>query len=90
MYAQIIVDKPPVKVFNVRTLNQEAIMETQERITRILSGSCTPACDLQAMVESGEITLMEASNALQRRMGSHRSVAAVADAERADVAARDC
>jgi hypothetical protein len=29
MYAQIILDKPPVRVFNVRTLNQEAQMENE-------------------------------------------------------------
>jgi hypothetical protein len=28
MYQQIIVDKPPVRVFNVPTLNQEGMMKT--------------------------------------------------------------
>lgn len=65
-------------------------MATNERITRIISGSCTPACDLQDLIAAGEITLEQASNALQAAFGPHRSVAALADAERADVRARDC
>ena len=65
-------------------------MATADRINRILSGSCTPACDLQDLISLGEITIEQASNALQTRFGTHRSVAAMADAERADVRARDC
>ena len=64
--------------------------DSADRIRRILSGSCTPACDLEALVDAGEITLEQASNALQSRMGSHSSVRNVAQLERDDVARRDC
>ena len=65
-------------------------MTNTDRINRIVSGSCTPACDLEDLMERGEITRAEASNALQRRMGAHTSVAAVAQAERDDMRNRDC
>ena len=65
-------------------------MDRNERIARIMSGSCTPACDLQALVESGEITREQASNAMQARFGTHSSLAAMADAERVDMRSRDC
>ena len=38
------------------------------RIARILSGSSTPAQDLQEMVESGEITASEATRHLQKKI----------------------
>lgn len=36
-----------------------------ERIALILSGSATPACDLLVMVDDGEITSWEATQALR-------------------------
>jgi hypothetical protein len=43
MYAQIILDKPPVRVFNVLTLNQEAKM-----MTLMEAGKKTEVGDLEA------------------------------------------
>jgi hypothetical protein len=41
-------------------------MDKQHKISKILSGSCTPASDLLVMVEDGEITASEATAAMKR------------------------
>ena len=35
MYAHLIIDKPPVQAFNVRTLNKEATMTNKARLAQI-------------------------------------------------------
>lgn len=39
---------------------------TTDRIALILSGSCTPACDLLEAVRSGEVSRQEATAAYKR------------------------
>ena len=52
-------------------------MTTADNVKRILSGSCTPASDLLVLVEDGELTAYEASEALRN---SGRKVADVQSA----------
>ncbi len=61
-----------------------------ERIARIFSGSCTPACDLQDLVSRGEIRRAEAEWAVRGQWGVNMSLAEVARMERDDICRRDC
>lgn len=44
----------------------QAIETTADRVRRVLSGSATPAMDLLVMVDDGEMTAHEATQALKR------------------------
>jgi hypothetical protein len=46
---------------------QPAELPKDKKIALVLSGSCTPACDLLVMVEDGEITAHEATLALRTK-----------------------
>lgn len=52
---------------------------TVDKVRGILSGSCTPACDLLVLVEDGEMSAYEASQALKhsgRKVSDVHSAAA--------------
>jgi|GEM_PF-3466799 len=55
---------------------------TQDKIRKILSGSCTPASDLLDLVDDGAITAFEASGILRN---SGRKVADVHSAAAAEI-----
>lgn len=40
--------------------------DTATQVKRILTGSCSPACDLLALVDDGLLTASEAGDALRR------------------------
>lgn len=56
-------------------------MKKSDKIRSIIAGSPTPACDLLVMVEDGEITAHEATQALKQSNRKSADVHSVAAAE---------
>ena len=72
-----------LSLLHARSFGRMDRRDEMKSIERVFSGSCTPGCDLEAMIEARELTIEQANAAVRARYSRISGVRELAASERA-------